>query len=187
MISNIFDKNIVKVISYFLISPGSRYTRKELKEKTEMNNIPLDITLTKLLALKILSKKNNLYQLSQENENAVMILEKISKEYKEFNIPYKIFNILVETSDKLSKYKSVKSAILFGSYAKLIHTDSSDIDVAVIIEDKNKKENKQDLEKVKKEISKISNKIELNFFQEKDLKEKDLLIQDIKRNGKPIL
>ncbi|MBS3088526.1 nucleotidyltransferase domain-containing protein [Candidatus Pacearchaeota archaeon] len=184
MISNIFDKSVVKLISYFLISPGSRYTRKELKEKTEMNNLPLDNLLTKLLSLRILNKKNNLYQFSSENEAFLEILEKIKQEYKEFGVPYRIFNILVETAEKLSKNKSVSSAVLFGSYAKLVHTENSDIDIAVVT--KSKFPEKQ-ITKTKKEIAKISDKTELHFFQEKDLQEKDALIQDIKRNGKRIL
>ena len=184
MISNIFDKNIIKVISYFLISPGSRYTRKEIKEKIEMNNLPLDNTLAKLLSLKLLNKKNNLYQLSQENENFSEILKKIKQEYKEFGVPYKIFIILVDIADKLSRNKSIDSAILFGSYAKLIHTEKSDIDIAVITKDKFPE---KQITKIKKEIAKIDDKIELQFFQEKDLQEKDALIHDIKRNGKRIL
>ena len=184
MISNIFDKNTIKVISYFLISPGSRYTRKELKEKTEMNNLPLDNMLTKLLSLRILNKNNNLYQLSSENEKIVEIIEKIKQEYKEFGVPYKIFNVLVEIADRFSRNKSIGSAILFGSYAKLIHTEKSDIDIAVITQSKFPE---KQITKIKKEIDKIDDKIELQFFQERDFNEKDALIQDIKRNGKRIL
>src|SRR3989338_1352343 len=115
MISNLFDKNIIRILSYFLISPGSRYTRKEIKEKTQMNNIPLDSTLTKLKSLRLITSKGKLYSLN--------------------------FSI----------------------------------------------EKKKETDKIKKEINKLNIKIELHFFEEKDLKANDPLIKEILKNGKPIL
>ena len=181
MISNLFDKNIIRILSYFLISPGSRYTRKEIKEKTQMNNIPLDSTLTKLKSLKLITENKKLHALNFSIEKNKEIFSLISEEYKSFNIPHKIFNTLIETAEKLSKIKDINSAILFGSYAKLIQTENSDIDIAVITK------NKTNTTKLKKEISKINSKIELHFFEEKDLKANDLLIKEILKNGKPIL
>ena len=183
MISNLFDKNIVKILTYFLISPGSRYKRKEIKEETEMNNAPLDNTLTKLKALKLISENKKLHALNFNIEKNKEIFYILSNEYKYFNIPYKIFNILVETAEKLSKYKSVKSVILFGSYAKLIQTENSDIDLSIIVENMTKKQT----DKIKKEIGKLSRKIELHFFEEDDMKAGDPLIKDILKNGKAIL
>ncbi len=183
MISILFDKNIVKILTYFLISPGSRYTRKEIKEKTEMNNIPLDKTLTKVKVLKLINEKKKLYALNFNTEKNKEIFNIISNEYKYFNIPYKVFNIIVKTAEKLSKYKSVKSAILFGSYAKLIQTENSDIDISIIMENMTKKQT----DKIKKEIGKLSKEIELHFFEEKDMKADDPLIKDILKNGKVIL
>ena len=61
MKNNIFDKNLAKILSFFLISPGSRYKRKEIKEKTKMNNIPLDKTLQKLISLRLIKENKNLY------------------------------------------------------------------------------------------------------------------------------
>ena len=183
MISNLFDKNIIRILSYFLISPGSRYTRKEIKEKTQMNNIPLDSTLTKLKSLRLITSKGKLYSLNFSIEKNKEIFSLISEEYKSFNIPYKIFNLLVETAEKLSKIKDINSAILFGSYAKLIQTENSDIYIAIITE----RENKKQTDKIKKEINKLNIKIELHFFEEKDLKANDPLIKEILKNGKPIL
>jgi len=183
MISNIFDKNIIRILTYFLISPGSRYTRKEIKEKTEMNNIPLDSTLTKLKLLKLIIESKKLYALNFSIEKNKEIFNIISNEYKSFNIPYKIFNLLVELGEKLSRNKYVKSVMLFGSYAKLIQTENSDI--AVIIEKKLKL--KQQIDKITEQINKINKKIELHFFEEKEMKEKDPVIKDVLRNGKLIL
>ena len=190
MISNIIDKNIIKIISYLLISPGSRYTRKDLKEKTGMNNIPLDNTLKKLKSLKIIKEVSNLYYLNFEDEKAKNLLEIIQKEYKEFNLPYQIFNILLNIAEKLSKIKEIKEILLFGSYSKLIYSPKSDIDIAIIFYDKIK--NKDKLEKkINKELIKISKKskkqIEAHYFNDKDMNAKDPLVKDILKNNKRII
>ncbi|MEK6888936.1 MAG: nucleotidyltransferase domain-containing protein [Nanoarchaeota archaeon] len=192
MKSNTFDKNIVKVLSFLLISPGSRYKRKELKDKTKMNNVPLDNTLKKLKSLKIIEEKKNIISLNLIEEENKEIFNIISREYKSFNLPYNIFNILVEISEKLSKINEINEAILFGSYSKLIYTDKSDIDIVIIFKDKIKKMNIKE-KQINNEIRKISKKsnkdIQLHFFSVKDIKENksDPLIKDILRNGKKIL
>ena len=191
MITNLFEKNIIKVLSFFLISPGSRYKRIEIKEKTQMNNIPLDIALRKLKSLKFIEENKNLYLLNFKVEENKEIFELISEEYKSLNLPYKIFNILVEISDKLSRIQELKSVILFGSYAKLIHTEKSDIDLAIILENKLKNEQKTE-KRIEQEIAKISKnyqkQIELHFYKQRDIKhnKSDPIIKDILRNSKKI-
>lgn len=188
MISNLFEKDIIKILSFFLISPGSRHTRKELKEKTEMNNLPLDNALNKLLVLKILKKEKNLISLNLESEEQKKIIELIKEEYNKFALPHKIFNILVEVSNKLCKIKEIKEVILFGSYSKLIYNVDSDIDLAIITEEKSMNFDKK-IENILSKIEKRERKrIELHFFSQKDLKHKeDPLIKDIIRNGKKML
>ena len=191
MITNLFEKNIIKVLSFFLISPGSRYKRIEIKEKTQMNNIPLDIALRKLKSLKFIEENKNLYLLNFKVEENKEIFELISEEYKSLNLPYKIFNILVEISDKLSRIQELKSVILFGSYAKLIHTEKSDIDLAIILENKLKNEQKTE-KRIEQEIAKISKnyqkQIELHFYKQRDIEhnKSDPIIKDILRNSKKI-
>lgn len=189
MIANLFDRNLMKILALFLISPGSRYIRKEIKEKTQINNVPLDKTLSKLLALKIIKQEKNLLILNQEYEFK-NILEKIRKEFVELNLPLKVYSILLEVTDKFSGLSSIKNIYLFGSYAKFIYHEDSDIDIAIIFS--NKLKNKNELEeKINRDTEKISKKhkkkIEIHFFLEKDTKEKDPLIKDILRNGKRIL
>ena len=88
------------------------------------------------------------------------------------------------TLKEVSKIKGINSIVLFGSYAKLIHTEKSDIDIAIILE--NKIKNRHKIENIiKKEISKISKKnqkeIQSHFFMQKELKveKTDPLINDI--------
>jgi len=157
-----------------------------------MNNIPLDNGLRKLLNNGIIIKSGNLLTLNPyETENAKRIKEVILSEYKyNFNsLPLRIFYAIIEMSNKLSEINEIKRVILFGSYAKLIYSEKSDIDIAVVFG--NKAKNKKIAEKMTIKIAekireKSGKKIELHFFLEKDLKEKDPLIKDILKNGRII-
>ncbi len=189
MIANLFDKNMARVLALFLISPGSKYIRKEIKEKTGLNNVPLDKALNKLLSLRIIKQERNLLSLNQDYEFKDLI-EKLRKEFVELNLPLKIYYIVLEISNKLSEIAAVKQVYLFGSYAKLIYHEKSDIDLAVIFD--NKVKNKAGIEKrINSIIGKIGRKhnkeVEIHFFLEKDMKVKDPLVKDISRNGKKIV
>lgn len=190
MITSILNKNFAKIITYLAISPGSKYTRIELKEKTKLNNIPLDESLSKLSVLKIIKKEKKLYSLNLEHEPTSKLVESIKTEYNKYHLSYETFIILLEILEKLSKHKEIKDIILFGSYAKLIHTDKSDIDIAIISSEKTKENMKRKIIKAIDSVSKKDNKkIDIKFFTNKEIKENqsDLLIKDIVRNGKSLL
>lgn len=184
MIFSLIDKNYAKVLYFMAISPGSRYSRKEIKEKTEMNNIPLDKSLNALTNLKLIKEENRLYSLVLENE----IVQKLIKERQKIsNLPLKVQFVLLEIIDYIAYLKSINQISLFGSYSKLVFSEKSDIDIAVIFSDKIK--NKEKTEKkflvFEDKISKKYKKeVQTHFFLEKDLKHKeDPLIKDILRNG----
>jgi predicted nucleotidyltransferase len=193
MISTLIERNIAKIIALFLLSPGSKYTRKEIKEKTGMNNVPLDKALKKLLKTEMLKEEKNLLGLNPaEPEEAKKLKEIITADYRDkLNfVTLKIFYIILEASDKLSCIKEVKELVLFGSYAKLIYSEKSDIDFAVFLDKKIKNKEKTE-RKILKEMSKIEKrhkkKIEIHFFSEEDKKHKeDPLIKDILKNGRKI-
>ncbi len=189
MISNIFEKNILKIAALFLISPGSRYSRKDIKEKTKMNNVPLDNSLNKLLSLGVLRQEKGLLILNPESGHRD-ILEKLRKEFAEMSLPLDIYILVTEISNRISEIRWVKKAYLFGSYAKLIYSGKSDVDIAVVFSNRVKNINKSE-KMIEKEINKIRGKnrkeIELHFFLEKDMKAKDPLIKDILKNGKELI
>ena len=184
MILNLIDKNHAKILLFLAVSPGSRYSRKEIKEKTGMNNVPLDNSLNALINLKLINEENKIYSLNLENE----IVQQLMKEKRKiFNLPLKVQFILLDFIDYALNLKSINRIILFGSSSKLIFSEKSDIDIAVIFADKIKNR-----EKAEKKISafedKLSKKyrkeIQSHFFLEKDLERKeDTLIRDILRNG----
>lgn len=183
MIINLIDKNYAKLLLFMTISPGSRYSRKEIYEKTGMNNVPLDNSLNVLVNLKLIKEENKLYSLILENET----IQQLIKERKIIsNLPLKVQFILLEFISYAISPKSINKIILFGSYAKLIFSEKSDIDIAVIFP--NKIKNKEKIEKkiliFEEKLSKKYKKdIQSHFFLEQDLKQKDPLIKDILRNG----
>jgi len=184
MIIDIFDKNTSKVLTLFSISPGSKFTRNEIKGKTFLYNLPLDRAILSLLKNKILIKEKRLLSLNFENRYTKNIIEIMQKEYLKFKeIPLKIYYILNDISSDLSKKIEIKTIYLFGSYAKLVYTEKSDIDLAVIL----RKENENIIKEIKRIIAKIEKKygkvIEMHFFKEKDMKQKDNILKDILRNN----
>jgi len=185
MLINIIDKNCAKIILLSIMSPGRKYNRKEIQEWTKLNNVPLDYSLSKLVFFKLINENKKIYSLNLENSTVKNLLEE--REIL-LNLPLEVQFILIELLYSFSVIRSIRKVILFGSYSKLIFTENSDIDLAVIFDDKTKNQTK--LEKSAFVIAnKISRKyrkeIELHFFKESDLKHKeDPLIKDITRNGK---
>jgi len=188
MIIHLIDKNYSKIILFLIVSPGSSYSREEIKEKTNMNNVPLDSALNTLLNLKIININKKIYSLNLNNSLIQYILK---EKNKLSNIPLRIQYIIIEFIEKISKLRQISKVMLFGSYSKLIFTEKSDIDMAIIfsngIKEKNKTE-KKILEYEESISKKYKTNIQTHFFIESDLKHKeDLLIKDILRNGIDLL
>jgi len=179
MITNIFHNDIVKILTIFSISPGSRFLRKELQEKTKMNNVNLDNALNLLLNSQILIKKGKLLFLNlEESRNLISIISNDYKKLKE--LPLTIYFSIISLTFYLSKIKEVK-LYLFGSYAKLIFKENSDIDLLIISDKLNKKEINLQIDKIE---SRYKTKIETHYFGESFFNnKKDSLVKEILRNG----
>jgi predicted nucleotidyltransferase len=184
MIIDIFNKEIVKILCLFSISPGSKHTRDELKNRFRMQNITLDSSLKILIKNKILIKEKRFYSINFENKIVKDLLHIVNKEYIKFKeIPLIIFSCLLDLSNRFSQNNNIKQIFLFGSYAKLIYNDKSDIDLAIIIKKDEKKIKDEIRHIIKKYETKYNKVIESHFFSEKDLKQNDPLIKEILRNG----
>ena len=184
MITDIFDKDIIKILTLFSVSPGSKFVRNEIKEKTMLNNAPLDNALNILLNNGVLVKEKRFLSLNFENKNLKILLDIIKKEHLRFKeIPLVIYYAVLDMSPVLANIRDIAKAYLFGSYAKLIYTEKSDIDLAIILG----KEDKNIIDKVKNGIDKIEKKynknIELHFFEKKEMKQRDPIIKEILKNG----
>ncbi len=185
MISQIFDTNTFKILSLFSISPGSKFRRKEIKERTKLNNVPLDTTLLKTINSGIIKKEENLYHINFENEHAKQIIQIISQQYKKMKeLPFDVYCILIDISSHLSGKGGIE-AYLFGSYSKLVYREDSDVDIAILgLADK------KQIQKTAQMLGKTYKKgIELHFFEKEKFykNRKDPLVRDILRNGIRIL
>lgn len=181
MINLIFDKDLFKIMTIFSISSGSRFRRKELKEKTRLNNVPLDISLKKLIKTDLLKKERNLYSINFENQNIKIILDIISKQYKSLKeIPSDVYFLLNDLIFEIGSYDL--EIYLFGSYSKLVYKEDSDIDIAILGDTIDKAI-------INKVVRKLENRykknIEIHYF-DKNLfykNKKDPLVEDIIKNG----
>lgn len=183
MITNIFSKNSLKILTLFGLSPGSKFNRNDIKDKTILNNVPLDKELNTLVNSNILIKTKNYYSLNFEFEYTKTIIEIIQKQFRQLKeLPLNIYYIIVDIVDYLSSKKGL-DVYLFGSYSKLIFTNKSDIDIAIIYENKiNKKDIDEFILKLEKKYEKI---VEIHLFKDKEFykNKKDPLIASILKDG----
>jgi len=180
--NGLFDRDVVRVMTLFSLSPGSRLNRKTIQEKTKINNIVLDKTLALLLNLHILSKERNLLSLNFKNEETKKILEVVSENYNKLKqLPLNAYFMVLDILEEIVKIKNIEDIYLFGSYSKLIFREDSDIDFAIISEEVNKKEVNNSVKKLEKRFKK---KIEIHFFTREFYKNKrDSLVKEILQNG----
>jgi len=178
----LFDKNIIKILTVFSLSPGSRLNRLTVQEKTKINNIVLDKTFALLLNSNILSKERNLLSLNLKNEETKKILEIVSENYNRLKqLPLSAYFMVLDILEGIIKIKNIGEVYLFGSYSKLIFKESSDIDLAIISNEVNKKEINKAVQKLEKQFNK---KIEIHFFTKEFYKNKrDPLVKEILQNG----
>ncbi len=178
----IFDKNILKVLTVFSLSPGARLNRKTLKEKTAIPNLVLDKTLNTIINLKILTKERNLFTLNFRNNKIKEIIALVQEDYAKLKqLPLKEYFIILDIKIEIAKIKNIHEVHLFGSYAKLLFKENSDIDIAVI-SDKIEKEN---INKTTKKLEKkYKKKIEIHIFSKNIHKnKKDPLVKEIFQHG----
>lgn len=171
MLSTILSsKSNFKVLKLFSLAPGKPLTRKMIKEFTKLPNVSLDMALNKLIKEEILEEEKRLLKLNLSNEKTMAILELLKKESKMLReIPYKIWLLLFDFTMAAQKTR-FKKAFLFGSWAKHIAREDSDVDIALIIE---KKDIKQEMlvEKLAEHLEdKYKRKIQLHFFEEEQFK-----------------
>ena len=182
MISQAFSLNAYKVLSLFSLSPGSRFGRKEIKEKTLLNNRPLDVTLARLVNSGFLIRERRLYSLNFGNDDAKRLVDVLGKEYRRMReIPFGIYMIVLDMEHAVSAYPGTE-AWLFGSYAKLVYREGSDIDMAVLTREKYRKEIQRAASRIEKSYGK---NIELHFLEKNGFysNKKDPLVKDILKNG----
>lgn len=183
MISQVFDHDTFKILSLFSMSPGSGFSRKEIKEKTRLNNVPLDKALAKLLSSMILVRERNYYSLNFNeplSKDFIRICQLQHRKLKE--IPFDVYLLLVDMVSDLSTEKGIE-AFLFGSYSKLVYKKDSDVDIAILTV---KRFDKKRIEKVIGKLEKTYGKgIEIHYFEKNEFyrNKKDQLVKSILKDG----
>lgn len=182
MIVQIFNKDILEVLTIFSISPGSKFVRKELKERTKLNNINLDNAINILLNCNLIKKEKRFLLLNLENSKDIIKL--ISDEYKRLReLPLGVYFSIINIIFYLSKLKSI-DVYLFGSYAKLVFKETSDIDIAIVSDKITNNEKKEINNLIQKLESKYKKKMEIHYFRRNFYKnKKDPLVNEIIKNG----
>ncbi len=177
MIAPIFTLDCFKILTLFSLSPGSRYRRNEIKLKTKMNNVPLDKALSQLVYSGII-KKEGYYSINFEHQNYKPFLEICSKQFKSLReLPLEVYYLLLDLVYLFSVVKKVE-LYLFGSYAKLVYRENSDVDLAVLSEGKPR----IPVAKLEKLYGK---KIEIHYFSKKEFytHKRDPLVKNILKDG----
>ena len=183
MIGLVFDLDCFKLLSVFALAPGMRLRRQELKQKTTLNNVPLDNALAKLMLAKILAKEKKLFVINFENTQAKTILSLVSQQYKAMReLPLDVYFLLLDVVAQLATTKPIE-LWLFGSYAKLVYKENSDIDLALLVA---KKYDKEIVAKILQKLEKkYSKNIELHTFDKARFykNRRDPLVKEILRAG----
>lgn len=179
-----------KILSVINEAPGKAITRKEIQQQTKIGNKMLTKFLPLLehqeLILNSKFGKTNYYKMNLSNEFTQKISELIKAEKANVNnLELYTLNILKDFIYELlnKQQENIKKIILFGSYAKRTHSQDSDIDLAIILKEKNSEtellfsETKENLEKrYKKEI-------QTHLITEKEFQQKNALNKEIVKDG----
>ena len=163
MISFIFMPDCFKILTLFSLSPGSSWSRKDIQDKVNLYNVPLDKALAQLINTGILQKKKKYYSLQWEFEYTKLIIGLCQGQFKQLReLPLSVYNILIDFLYSLSSFKNIE-VFLFGSYSKLIYKENSDIDIALICR------HKIDQGKIRKSVSHLEKaygkKIDVHYFE----------------------
>ena len=183
MIAPVFNQDSFKLLTVFSLSPGSRFRRNELKEFTQLNNVTLDKALLRLVSSGVLGK-NRTYYLNIENEASEILVKLCAREHIRFKrIPFKAYFMIVDLVFQASLFNGIEF-YLFGSYSKLVFSEKSDVDVAVLTTQT--KDVKAVLSKLASKLSKSYGKeLQLHFFDKTSFyrSKKDPLVSEIIKNG----
>ena len=177
-----FDDDISKILTIFSISKGSAFSRKDLKELTKFNNVNLDNAINTLINSKLLRKEKRLMRLNLDESKTV--IEVVLGDYKNIReLPLDVYFSILDLVYYLRNLKGT-NVHLFGSYAKLVYKEKSDIDI-LVISDKISTTIKKEIEIiVKKVYSRYSKKIEMHYFGNNFYKNaKDPFVLDVLKNG----
>ena len=179
-----------KILSVINEAPGKAITRKEIQQQTKIGNKMLTKFLPLLESQGIILNtkigKTNHYKMNMSNEFTQKISELIKTEKTNLNnLELYTLNTLKDFTHEIinKQQENIKKIILFGSYAKRTHNQDSDIDIAIILKEKNT-ETDIIITEIKENIEKRYKKeIQTHTLTEKEFKQKNSLNTEILKDG----
>ncbi len=182
-----------KILWVFGEAPGKAISRKEIKKLTKLGNKVLTKFLLLLEKFNLITAskigKSYYYKLNLSSHYVRGILELIILEKRELNnLDFEVLNILREFVYELTNLnlKNLKNVILFGSYAKRTYRKDSDIDVAVIFEEKNTGDELLITEIIDRLKKRFNKEVQPHYYTVKEFEEqrkKEGLVKEIIKDG----
>ncbi len=179
------NKTVWKILRLLSQAPGKATYVKEIRKYTGAGNFAIANALKYLVKYKIVevSKYGNrkLYRINMLNPIAKKILEIFDIEKEKLrDLQPSIVTKLAKIVDRITETTSPIQIILFGSYAKGSTTRYSDIDLCVILPNKDKK--------AKQRLLRLNIKnVQLHCFYQSEFeklkKAKDTLVEQILTEG----
>lgn len=174
-------------------APGKAISRREIHSLTKLGNKVLSKFLLLFEKFGVITSskigKAYYYKLDLSNPFVGRLLELVNLEKKQLNNPdFVALNVLREFVYELTNTNlgNLCKVILFGSYAKRTYSESSDIDVAIILKKKNQNDELLITEIIDNLEKRFKKEIQPHYFSEKEfieLKTKDKLVSEIEKDG----
>lgn len=174
-------------------APGKAVSRKEIRVLTKLGNKSLSKFLTVLEKFGIIAStkigKTHFYKMNLSGPFALQLLELLKLEKNQLNNPdFVVLNILREFVYELTNANvdNLLKVILFGSYAKRTYTGSSDIDVAIILKERQPADELFITELIERMKKRFQKEIQPHYYtlkQFEKLKKLDTLVQEITKDG----
>lgn len=182
-----------KMLLVFGEAPGKAISRKDIHALTKLGNkvITRFLLVSERFGLIMRSKvgKAYYYKLDMSNPFVELILALTQREKKDLNNPdFIALNILREFVYELTNtnLENLRKVILFGSYAKRTYGKGSDIDIAVVLNEKNPNDELLITEVIDRLNKRFRKEIQPHYYAEREFREllkKDKLVQEIVKDG----
>lgn len=183
-------KSSWRVLELMAETPGREYTRPELKKYTHLGNKSLSSALQRFTLAGILLEKKNTYSLNMSSEIVSVLVKKVKHARAAVgHLDYDTYVVLNEFTRKiLNKLSGVRKVLLFGSVARGTASESSDIDIALVVKKYDKKTKEKVYGIIEKLESRYKREIQVHYFTESELKDKkDNLAEQVRKEGKDLL
>ncbi|MBU0535802.1 MAG: nucleotidyltransferase domain-containing protein [Nanoarchaeota archaeon] len=173
-------------------SPGARLTRPEIKRLTHLGNNSITESLKDLVVHDIIDMRKGgrmTYGFNLANDFVKQIIFLCEMEKRKLNsLPYSYSIVLREYVRMVLSLCMPERIVLFGSVAKRIYREDSDIDVALVFKEELPVQAKLDIEDIADRLKKRFGKdIQQHMFTAKEFGSKDRMVSEIKKNGVDLL